>query len=236
MWGRLQTSGAWRRGLWISIWFTGRRAVRRVFFLLNILFRTEIFHAIKVKWFENTISCWLQNVYIQFFFLLPRSTIYQQPCENKAKGFIPFHQQDHTRPHKQPLPNSQSAYRPKRSKKQFTVISVRPGCVLKLHFSPWPRVVETQVRKVTGAAGEKITLRGTSELSLTRESEQMPNLNMIQLCYHSCAKSIFCIHTCKTNRCTHMHTAISTYSIYNWISTCKKGGQNNLRAFLAILQ
>lgn len=35
-----------------------------------------------------------------------------------------------------------------------------------------------------------------------------------------------------------MRTAILTYkkSIYNCISTCKKGGQNNLRAFLAILQ
>lgn len=149
-----------------------------------------------------------------------------------------FHQQDHTRPHKHPLPNSQSAYRRRRSKKVFTVISVRLGCFLKLHFSPWPRVVETQVRKVTGAAGEKNHLEGNIRNVIDKRERANAQPEHDSALYRSFAMSFFCIHTCKTNRCTHMRTAISTYtnSIYNCISTCKKGGQNNLRAFLAILQ
>lgn len=61
-------------------------------------------------------------------------TVYTKPCENKAKGFMPFHQQAHTRPHKHPLHKVHMGQGD--PEKVFTVIPVRPGCFLKLHFPP----------------------------------------------------------------------------------------------------
>lgn len=146
---------------------------------------------------------------------------------------MPFHQQAHTCP-----TNTECVWAKEIQKSvychicQAGLLSQNPlppsGLELKKHR--WERL---QVQQ------GKLTLRETSEMSFTvekRGANALPEHN--PALYRSRAESIFCIHTCKTNRRTHMRTAISTYKkrIYNCIFTCEKGGQNNLRAFLAILQ